>query len=72
MVLAVIDRCPYFPGEIDSFDDKATLAVPVVIKTVKIDKIIDDDGIKEVAAGITMIAENYRAAKKGRDALKIE
>jgi isoquinoline 1-oxidoreductase beta subunit len=71
MVYAVIERCPYFHGEIESFDDKKTLAIKGVIKTVKIDKIIESDGIKEIAAGIAVIATNYWAAVQGRKALSI-
>lgn len=71
MVFAVIERCPHFHGDIESYDDKATLATPGVIKTVKIDKIIGRDGIKEIAAGVAVIANNYWAAKKGRESLNI-
>jgi isoquinoline 1-oxidoreductase beta subunit len=71
MVYAVIERCPYFHGEIESFDDKKALAIQGVIKTVKIDKVIDSDGIKEIAAGIAVIATNYWAATQGRKALSI-
>lgn len=71
MVYAVIERCPYFHGEIKSFDDKKTLAVTGVIKTVKIDKVIESDGIKEIAEGIAVIAKNYWAAVQGRKALEI-
>jgi len=71
MVYAVIERCPYFHGDVQSFDDKKTLAVKGVIKTVKIEKVIDNDGIKEIAAGIAVIATNYWAAVQGRKALGI-
>ncbi|WDD99819.1 xanthine dehydrogenase family protein molybdopterin-binding subunit [Thalassomonas actiniarum] len=72
MVYAVIERCPYFHGEIKSYNDKKALALPGVIKTVKIDKVIGEDGIKEIAAGIGVLAENYWAAIQGRKALEIE
>ncbi|WDE06162.1 xanthine dehydrogenase family protein molybdopterin-binding subunit [Thalassomonas viridans] len=72
MVYAVIERCPYFHGGIKSFNDNKTLAVPGVIKTVKIDKVIRENGIKEIAAGIGVIATSYWAAVQGRKALEIQ
>lgn len=72
MVHAVIERCPYFHGDIKAYDNKATLSIPGVITTIKIEKVFDDHGDKEVVAGIAVIAKDYWTAKKGRDALKIE
>ncbi len=71
MVFAVIERCPYFHGEIESVNDKNALAVPGVIKIVKIDQVVGDDGIKEVTAGVAVVATNYWAATQGRKALEV-
>jgi isoquinoline 1-oxidoreductase beta subunit len=57
---AVVARSPYFKGKLKSFDDSAAKQIPGVIKIV------------EVPTGVAVVADNFWAAKQGRDALKIE
>lgn len=57
---AMVARSPYFGGKLKSFDDSATRKIAGVVNVV------------EVPTGVAVIADNYWAAKQGRDALKIE
>lgn len=57
---AVVARCPYFGGTLKSYDDSATKQIPGVVKVV------------QVPTGVAVVADNFWAAKRGRDALKIE
>ena len=58
--VAVIARSPVFGGVLRSFDPAPALAVEGV------------DEVVEVASGVAVVADGYWAAKKGRDALRIE
>jgi isoquinoline 1-oxidoreductase beta subunit len=69
MLIAVIERCPYYGGSVKSFDDTATLKIPGVIQTVKLDASKDPT---QMGAGIAVVAKNTWAAMKGRKALKVE
>jgi isoquinoline 1-oxidoreductase beta subunit len=60
MLTATILRCPIFEGKVRSFDDTATKAVKGVRAVVPL------------GYGVAVIADNYWAAKKGRDKLKVE
>ncbi len=60
MLTCVIERPSRFNAKVKSFDGSAALAVP---------------GVKEVFAvpqGVAVLATGYWAAKKGRDAVKVE
>ncbi|MDZ4097486.1 MAG: xanthine dehydrogenase family protein molybdopterin-binding subunit [Methylophilaceae bacterium] len=57
---AMVARSPYFGGSVKSFDDSAARKITGVVDVV------------QVPTGIAVIANNYWAAKQGRDALKIE
>ncbi|WP_126456841.1 xanthine dehydrogenase family protein molybdopterin-binding subunit [Sulfuriflexus mobilis] len=60
LLIATVARCPVQGGRVKSFDAHQALAVP---------------GVKQVAqisGGVAVIAEHFWAAKKGRDALRIE
>jgi isoquinoline 1-oxidoreductase subunit beta len=57
---AMVARSPYFGGKLKTYDDSAAKAISGVVKVV------------QVPTGVAVIAENYWAAKQGRDALKIE
>lgn len=57
---AVVQRSPVFGGKVKSFDATEALKVKGVVKVV------------EVPSGIAVVADNYWAAKKGRDALKVD
>ncbi|PMS38784.1 isoquinoline 1-oxidoreductase beta subunit [Trinickia symbiotica] len=60
MLVAVMQRPPLFGGTVKSFDASAAKAVPGVVDVV------------QVPRGVAVVAKSFWAAKKGRDALKIE
>ncbi len=60
MLVALLKRPPLFGGTVKSFDDKAAIAVPGVVKVV------------QVPRGVAVVAKSFWAAKQGRDALKVE
>ncbi len=71
-LIALIARCPYFEGDIESLDDAAALAVPGVRKVIRIPAPDPAQGlIANLAAGVAVVADDTWAAKKGRDALKV-
>ncbi len=57
--IAMVARAPVFGTKLKSFDDSAARKIPGVIKVV------------QVPTGAAVIAENYWAAKQGREALKL-
>ncbi|HSD68148.1 MAG TPA: molybdopterin cofactor-binding domain-containing protein, partial [Woeseiaceae bacterium] len=71
-LVALIARCPYFEGDIESLDDSAALAVPGVRKIIRIPGPDPEMGLTgNLAAGVAVVADDTWAAKKGRDALKV-
>jgi isoquinoline 1-oxidoreductase beta subunit len=60
MLVALLKRPPLFGATVKSFDDKAAMAVPGVVKVV------------QVPRGVAVVAKGFWAAKQGRDALHIE
>jgi isoquinoline 1-oxidoreductase beta subunit len=60
MLVASIERCPVFGGTLASFHDTKARAVPGVRAVVP------------VTGGIAVVAEDYWAARKGREALVVE
>ncbi|MVT12149.1 xanthine dehydrogenase family protein molybdopterin-binding subunit [Chitinophaga tropicalis] len=60
MLTALVAHAPVFGGKVKSFDASKAKAIPGVRKVV------------QVPSGIAVLADHYWAAKKGRDALKIE
>ncbi len=60
MLTAVVEHPKKFGAAVASFDDSATRAVPGVVD------------VKQVSAGVAVLAENTYAALKGRKALKVE
>lgn len=58
--IAVVARCPYFKGKLKTYDDTAAKQIPGVVRVVV------------VPTGVAVVADNFWAAKRGRDALKIE
>jgi len=60
LLIAVVARSPVFGGSVKSFDATATKQVKGVRNVV------------QVPTGIAVIADNYWAAKKGREALKVQ
>ena len=57
---ATVARSPVYGGKVRSFDASEALEVDGVIK------------VKEVSSGVAVVADNFWAAKKGRDALQVE
>lgn len=60
MLVALLKRPPLFGGTVKSFDASATMQVAGVVKVV------------QVPRGVAVLANNFWAAKQGRDALKTE
>lgn len=72
MLHAVIARCPYFDGTVQSLDDSAARAVSGVVDIITIDRPELGAPYTVQAAGVAVVAENLWAAMKGREALDIE
>jgi isoquinoline 1-oxidoreductase subunit beta len=60
MLVALLQRPPWFGGAVKSFDATATKRVPGVVEVV------------QVPRGVAVVANGFWAAKQGRDALKVE
>jgi isoquinoline 1-oxidoreductase beta subunit len=60
MLIALLKRPPQFGATVKNFDGTAAAAIPGVVKVV------------QVPRGVAVIAKNFWAAKRGRDALAIE
>jgi isoquinoline 1-oxidoreductase beta subunit len=60
MLVALVVHSPRFGGTVRSFDDKAARAVSGVVNVVRI------------PTGVAVVARGFWAAKRGRDALKVE
>jgi isoquinoline 1-oxidoreductase beta subunit len=59
-LVALVAHPPRFGGKVKSFDDRAARAVPGVVNVV------------QVPRGVAVVAKGFWAAKRGRDALKVE
>jgi isoquinoline 1-oxidoreductase beta subunit len=59
LLVATVQRCPVFGGKVASFDATQAKAVKGVRHVV------------QISSGVAVVANNYWAAKKGREALKI-
>ena len=59
MLTATVARCPVFGGKVKSFNADRSLKVPGVRKVV------------QISSGVAVVADNFWAAKKGRDALEV-
>jgi isoquinoline 1-oxidoreductase beta subunit len=71
MVHASIARSPVFGGKLKSYDDKAAKAVKGVMQTVTIPDLTGPTMFQPLG-GVAVIANSTWAAKKGREALKVE
>lgn len=60
LLTAIVARSPVFGGKVRSFDATKTKTIPGVRQVVK------------VPSGVAVIADHFWAAKRGRDALKVE
>jgi isoquinoline 1-oxidoreductase beta subunit len=65
MLTAVVAHPPVFAGKVGTLDDAAARAVPGVKAVLRVP--LDRGG-----EGVAVVADGYWAAKKGRDALKID
>jgi isoquinoline 1-oxidoreductase beta subunit len=59
-LVAVVARCPVFGGKVKSFDATAAKKIGGV------------KNVLQISSGVAVVADGFWAAKKGRDALKIE
>jgi isoquinoline 1-oxidoreductase beta subunit len=59
MLIATVQRCPVFGGKVASFDATKAKAVKGVRHVV------------QISSGVAVVADNYWAAKKGREALAL-
>jgi isoquinoline 1-oxidoreductase beta subunit len=71
MLYAVIARPLVYGGKVKTFDSKAALAVPGVVKVVEL-KSEPPPPMFHPLGGVAVLARNTWAAIKGRDALKIQ
>jgi isoquinoline 1-oxidoreductase beta subunit len=69
MLVASIERCPYYGGKVKSVDDSAALKIKGVEQVIKLDAA---ENPTMMVAGVAVVAKNTWAAFKGRKALKIE
>ena len=69
---AVIERCPYLDGEIESYDDTAALAVAGVRHVVALPTPSKETFSQHLAAGVAVVADDTWSAIKGRKALKVK
>ena len=70
-LIAVIERCPYLDGEVESYDDSAALAVAGVRHVVLLPVPAKDAFSAHLAAGVAVVADDTWAAMQGRKALKV-
>jgi isoquinoline 1-oxidoreductase beta subunit len=72
-LVAVIARCPYFDGDIESFDDSAAKRVPGVRAVVVVPGPKPNEPITaNLATGIAVVADDTWSALKGREALEVK
>lgn len=71
LLRAVVARCPYFDGGIDSFDAGETLKVPGVRQVVRIDAEPSGKAYTILATGLAVVADTTWAAMQGRERLKV-
>lgn len=71
-LVAVMLRCPYFDGEVESLDDSAARRVPGVRNVLVIQGPKPDAPLNlNLAAGVAVLADDTWSALKGREALKV-
>ena len=71
-LVAVIERCPYFEGELESFDASAAWAVPGVRDVVALPGPKGNEPItRNLAAGVAVLADDTWSAIKARRLLKV-
>ncbi len=71
-LVAVVERSPYLDGEVESYDDSATLAVAGVRHVVVLPVPSKTAFTEHLAAGIAIVADDTWSAMQGRKALKVK
>jgi isoquinoline 1-oxidoreductase beta subunit len=71
MRYAVIQRCPYLDGKVESFDDSAARKLPGVVDVFEINGPEEGEPYLILASGVAVVATSTWAALQGRKALKI-
>jgi isoquinoline 1-oxidoreductase beta subunit len=72
MRYAMIERCPYLDGRVESFDDSAARKVPGVLDVFVLDGPQVGEPYTILATGVAVVATSTWAALQGRKALKID
>ena len=72
MRYAVILRCPYLDGQVESFDDREARNVPGVLDVFRIDGPKPGEPYLILASGVAVVAESTWAALQGRKALQVK
>ena len=72
MRYAVIQRCPWLDGGVESFDDSVARQVPGVLDVFAIEGPKPGEPYLVLASGVAVVATSTWAALEGRRALKIE
>ena len=68
---AVIERCPYLDGRVESFDDSEARKVPGVLDVFVLEGAQPGEPYVILASGIAVVATSYWAAMQGRKKLKV-
>ena len=72
-LVAVMLRCPYLDGTLDSFDDRETRKVAGVVDVIAIAGPKPDEPFDgPLASGVAVLADHTWAALKGRELLKVQ
>ncbi len=71
MLHAVVERCPYLDGMVESFDAGEALKVPGVRHVVKLDAAPPGKAYTILANGVAVVADTTWAAMRGREKLKV-
>jgi isoquinoline 1-oxidoreductase beta subunit len=72
MRYAVIQRCPWLDGTVESFDDSAARKVPGVLDVFTITGPQSGEPYLVLASGVAVVADSTWAALQGRKALRVE
>lgn len=72
MRYAVILRCPYLDGQVESFEDREARSVPGVLDVFRIDGPKPGEPYLILASGVAVVAESTWAALQGRKALQVK
>ncbi len=68
---AVIERCPYLDGRVESFDDSESREVPGVLDVFILEGPQPGEPYIVLATGVVVVATSFWAAMQGRSKLKV-